>query len=542
VGLAGLLTWVLSTPGPLLREQLKAFQFWSLETCVILGLAVSVVVLPGLLRLLERRDTLSMTALTALALALTLGVAPRTNRIYYDEQIYQNIGQNLADSRLAQMCNDGAIESGRLRCSSGEYNKQPYAYPHILSLAYRLFGVRPTTAFVVNAFAMGATVCFVYLLVLVLFSDRVAAFFAALLLALTPEQLMWSASAAAEPSASLACVTALLAAACFVRSSSTVSLVGAAIATAYAVQFRPESILIVPVVSLLIWQRARGEFTRTRLWWAGLLLLGLVAIHLGHMVAVSHEGWGTTRERLSIAYVAANLMVNGWFYLADARFPVSYTLLAILGLWGWRNEAGRIVMTVYFLLFFGIALLFYAGSYDYGADVRYSLTTYPPLVILGGLGVSWLVRELRRSRPGLPVVQGLVATLGVQFLWYSAVVRSTADGAWAARADVQFARSLVPDLPGNSYVLTQNPGMFQVWGVSAGQLSLAATNPAHLDDLAKRYAGGLYLHWNFWCNVQDPIQRAFCTKVLELRPGEPIRGYRERDQYYVLYRLKIEHQ
>ena len=70
--------------------------------------------------------------------------SPRTNRIFYDEQIYQNIGQNLADLRRAQMCNDGAIEDGRLRCASGEYNKQPYAYPHLLSVAYRVFGVGPT--------------------------------------------------------------------------------------------------------------------------------------------------------------------------------------------------------------------------------------------------------------------------------------------------------------------------------------------------------------------------------------------------------------
>ena len=95
---------------------------------------------------------------------------------------------------------------------------------------------------------MGLTVCLLYLLVVILFSDRVAAFFAALLLALTPEQLVWSATAAVEPSASLASVAALLAAACFVRARSTASLAGAAVAAAYAVQFRPESFLIVPVV------------------------------------------------------------------------------------------------------------------------------------------------------------------------------------------------------------------------------------------------------------------------------------------------------
>jgi hypothetical protein len=538
VGLAALLAWVLRTPAPSLREQLKVFQFWSLETCVLLGLVIGAVVLRELLRVLDRRDILSVTMLLAMALGLTLGVAPRTNRIYYDEQIYQNIGQNLADSKLAQMCNDGAVEHGRLRCFNGEYNKQPYAYPHVLSVAYRAFGVATATAFAVNAMAMAVTACCIYLLVLILFSDRTAAFFAALLFALTPEQLVWSATASVEPSASLACVAALLAAAWFVRSRSTLSLAGAAVAAAYAAQFRPESLLIVPVIGLLLWQRSREEFGRPRLWWAGLLFLALAAIHVGHMAAVRNEGWGTPQERLSIAYLASNLRVNGWFYVGDARFPATYTLLAIVGLSGRRTEAGRMAMALYFLSFFGIVLLFYAGSYDYGADVRYSLATYPPLTVLAGLGTARLVRWIHGVKPGLPARQGLTAALAFQFLWYVPVVRSIADSAWAARADVQFARSFVPDLRGSSYVLTHNPGMFQLWGVNAGQMSLAAANPAHLDDLEARYTGGIYLHWNFWCNVQDPIQREFCTKILELRPGEPVREYRERDQQYILYRLK----
>ena len=539
VAIAALLTWVLGTRAPSLRAQLKILQLWSLETCVFLGLLIAVVVLYDLRHALDRRDTLAVSALMALALALVLGLAPRTNRIFYDEQIYQNIGQNLADTGRAQMCNDGTLHDGRLRCSNGEYNKQPYAYPHVLSLGYRLVGVGTTTAFAVNAIAMALAVGFLYLLVLFLFSDRVAAFFAALLLALTPEQLLWSATAAVEPSASLACIAALLAAACFVRSRSTVSLAGTAVATAYAVQFRPESFLIVPVVGLLLWQRTRDEFTRPRLWWAGLLLLALTAVHVAHMVAVRNEGWGTTQDRMSLAYVAANLRVNGRFYLADARFPMICTLLAILGLSGRRAEPGRLAMAFYFLSFFGIALLFYAGSYDYGADVRYSIATYPPMMILAGLGMARLVRPIERLAPRLPVSQGLAAAVVLQFFWwYSPVVRSTADGAWAARADVQFARSLVPGLRGHAYVLTHNPGMFQVWGVNAGQMSLAVTNPAYLNDLAARFPGGLYLHWNFWCNVQDPVQREFCAKVLDLRPGEPVREFRERDQHYILYRLE----
>ena len=539
LSLAVVLAWALRTPEAWLREQLKILQFWSLETSVVLGLALGAVLAREVLRGLGWRDGVRLVLPAIVGVVLTVYVAPRTNRIYYDEQIYQGIGQNLSDMKRAQMCNDGTVEYGQLQCWSGQYNKQPYAYPHALSLAYRAFGVHEAIAFRLNAVVMAATVCLVYLLVFIVFEDRIAAFFAALLIALTPEQLMWSATAAVEPSASLACVAALVAAAHFVRSRRTAALAGAAVAAAYAVQFRPESLLIVPVILLLVWQGARDEFTHPRLWWAGLLFFALTAVHIGHVFAVRHEGWGTSDARLSLGYVAANLRVNGRFYLADARFPVVFTLLAVLGLSARRTGVKPTPIVVYFLVFFGIDLLFYAGSYNYGADVRYSVLTYPPLAVLGGLGVARVVEWLERVRPGVPARRALTAGLAFQFLWYAPLVRATTEEAWAARADMRFARALAADLPENSYVLTHNPGMFHVWGINAGQMSLVAADPASLNHLAARYAGGVYLHWNFWCNVQDPVQQQFCRNALATRPVETVREYRERDQRFALYRLQL---
>ncbi|MPZ20809.1 MAG: hypothetical protein GEV06_23300 [Luteitalea sp.] len=536
--LAALLTWLMRTPSVSLREQLKVLQFWSLELCVGLVLALGAVVLRDIVRRLDRRDGLMMLMPVVLALGLTLFVAPRTNRIYYDEQIYQNVAQNLADLRLAQMCNDGTVEYGRLQCSSGEYNKQPYAYPHLLSLAYRAFGVTETTAFVVNAIVMAVTVSCVYLLVLILFGDRVAAFFAGLLIALTPQQLSWSATAAVEPSASLALLAALLCAAHASRSMSTVALAATGVAAAYAVQFRPESFLIVPVIGSLLW-RQRVGLSRPRLWWVALLSFALVVVHVGHMFAVRNEGWGTSHARLSLGYLVENLRVNGGFYLGDERFPVIFTLLAILGLLSWSFRRERMALALYFFLFFGIYLVFYAGSYDYGADVRYSLMTYPPLAMLGGLGAARLVGWLERITAGLPAQGAVTAGLAFQFLSYAPLLRATSEEAWAARADVRFARSVVPQLRGNSYVLTHNPGMFHVWGINAGQMSRVVTNPSYLDYVAARYAGGVYLHWNFWCNVPDPVQQEFCRKALENRPVETVREHRERDQRYAIYRIEL---
>lgn len=538
-----LATWLLGTSTGNLREALKVWQPRSLDACVLLGLIAAVYLLSTVGRDACRRELPRLALLAALGAGLTLFVAPRTNRIFYDEQIYQGIGQNLADLRRAQVCNDGSVEYGRLRCASGEYNKQPYAYPHALSLGYRLFGAHAGTAFAVNAAAMALTVCAVYLLVCVLFRDRDAAFFAALLIALTPEQLVWSATAAVEPSASLALVVAVLCAACYLQAGTAIALGACVVSAAYAIQFRPESLLVLPVIVFMIWPRLRLDLERPRSWWAATLFLWLVAVHVAHLFAVRHIGWGTAGPRFSLGYVAANLRVNGWFYVYDERFPAIFTLLAAVGFVAFRDRRETMSMAFYFLLFFAVDLVFYAGSYNYGADVRYSLMTYPSIAVLGGLGAAALARRLAglaQWGASVPARALLVTALAFQFLWYAPLVRATTEEGWAARADVRFAQAFAAEIPRNSYVLTHNPGMFHLWGVNAGQMSLVTSNPAYVRFLAGRYSGGIYLHWNFWCNAQDPVQQNVCRAAMAIGPAEIVQEYRERDQRYVFYRMRVE--
>ena len=72
-----------------------------------------------------------------------------------------------------------------------------------------------------------------------------------------------------------------------------------------------------------------------------------------------------------------------------------------------------------------------------------------------------------------------------------------------------------------------------------GRCRWSSTSPRTRACLAGRYAGGVYLHWNFWCNVQDPVQQELCRKAMATAPAETVREYRERDQHYALYRLRV---
>jgi hypothetical protein len=338
-------------------------------------------------------------------------------------------------------------------------------------------------------------------------------------------------------------VTALVCAAYYERTGTVAAMCAAAVSLAYAVQFRPESLLVLPVVGVLAWPRLSVDLRTPAGWWVTNLFLLLVAVHVAHLYVIRDVDWGTVGPRLSLRYLPENLRVNGGFYLHDERFPVAFTLLAAAGLFAPGYARERVSMAACFLVFLGIGLVFYAGSYNYGADVRYSLMTYPPIAVLGGLGAARLGRAVSRlstqigaGSVGVPLV---VVALLFQFLWYAPVVRATTEEAWAARADVRFAHTFSRAIPGNSYVLTHNPSMFHVWGVNAGQMSLVTSSPAYLRHLAERYQGGIYLHWNFWCNVQDPVQPDICRAALAAAPGEVVTEYRERDQRFAFYRVKL---
>lgn len=522
-----------------IREWLRLWQFWWLEAGLLLLVAGTALNWRSCLETLDVRPPawLLAVALAVAGVVLVFTLPPRTNRIYYDEQIYQSIGQNFADLRQAQICNHGNVDTGRLQCIATEYNKQPYAYPHLLSVVYRAFGAHDGLAQSLNSYLVGLTMLALFVLVVQLTGDVAAGLFAGLVLMLTPEYLLWSATAAAEPSAAFFAVVAVVATAHFVRRPSSRSTFWMVAAVAYAAQFRAESILILPVAGALVIARARGELRRRDIWIGMAAGLALLAALIAHLYAVRGESWGTPGERVSMAYLGPNLRVNGWFYFWDARFPMWYAVAAVCGAaFGAGQLRDRLVLAMYFVLFWATYLSFYAGSYNYGADVRYSLMTYAPLAALAGLGLSAAVDRIKvGERPMRFAV--LALTLVWAFSWFAPYVRAEGDEAWGARADVAFAKEVALTLPANSLILTHNPGMFQLWGRNAAQMSLATEFPELLTVWKARYGNRVYLHWNFWCNVADPAQQAFCQKALAQFPHVVVREQTVRDYRFAFYQL-----
>jgi len=116
-------------------------------------------------------------------------------------------------------------------------------------------------------------------------------------------------------------------------------------------------------------------------------------------------------------------------------------------------------------------------------------------------------------------------------------VRAVGEEAWAAREDRRYAQEIAERIPPQSMILTHNPNMFLVWGKSAAQASLATTDPVLVDSYFHRFNGGVYFHYNFWCNVPDRLQNSFCENVLKTYRHHEEMRFSTRSYRYVLYRL-----
>lgn len=538
-----LAAWYSATrvPWPPLRAWLMAWTPLLLDAIILL-LALAVIVNAGALwraaRAIDRRARMLALVIAAAAVLVSAFVAPRTNRLYFDEHIYQSIGQNIALARVAGMCNDGEFIADDFFIHAAEYNKQPNGYPHLLSVVYRLLGVREAWAQVMNNALAGLAVLLAFVLARWLARSDRAGLLAALVTALIPQVHLWCSTAAAEPSAMVAAAAGIAALAWYLEAPGARRLFLAVAALAYAVYFRPESLLVLVAAAVMVAAVRPGELLEPRLCAGAVALAVLIVPEIIHLAAVRNEAWGNPLgAKFTLSILRDNLAVNGLFYVTNRAFPALVTLGALAGALGvWRAELRwrKLPFIVWALLLWGVFLSFYAGSYGYGVDVRFSLVSLIPLAVLAGMGFDAAATALK-ARNAAVIISALLIANGIQFL---PLVRRVSQEAWQARADVAAARDFAAMLPDDAVVLTHNPNMFLLWGKSAAQMSIFTEYRAQFENgIRQRYPGGVYLHWNFWCTVPDRLQHSFAVNVTNAFPCTPVADRVFRGVRYALYRL-----
>ncbi|MFH1080043.1 MAG: glycosyltransferase family 39 protein [Pseudomonadota bacterium] len=516
---------------------------------------------------------LLLIALVLSAFFMTAFVAPRIHRIFYDEDIYASMGQVIAMTGQTGMCHYGTQDYGEFNAAWLSYYKEPSGWPFLMSLVFQLFGTNELYAFFLNNVIFAAGVLAVFFITRILTGGYFPAFLAGLVFALIPHNLTWSNTAAAEPSAALLAGLVVLCLAVYLKTGAVRHLFTLAAVVPIACQMRPESglILLWAVITVAILcaspvfsrgtgrgedggsdtcnkadrksgGRGTGFWSRREVWTAGLLGLFFLMPHLLHLFAMGGQSWGATGAKFSTEFFWNHLSVNGLYYLNNDLFPAAFTVLAVVGLLFARLDLRwRLMVFVWFLLFWGIFLFFYAGSYRYGADVRFALLSFMPIAVLAGMGGervrSWIGRA---GSVGMSEkTAGVLIVLVLMFTWmpYLPLVRAVGQEAWGARYDHRHAREFIKKIPPRAIVLTHNATMFLVWGQNAIQAYAGIRNPDIVRNLMETYQGHVYFHYGYWCNIPTDGNKQLCEDVMARYNMEEIASASEQAYRYGLYKM-----
>lgn len=531
------------------RAMVPLTTVWGMHACVVMGVAGFSGLAAGLWRWLGRRHLLFGLTLAVVGY-FACGLAPRTNRIFYDEHIYMQIGQTLAHTGRAEYANYARAEYGKFEIYLAWVNKQPNGHPYLLSWVYRVFGVSEEASHQMVCVVVGLTAALLYFAMVLLPLNLPAATPVAVAVGFifTPLVLWWGHTVSVEPTAAATTVAGFFAACLHARwrnprtgEGSPYSGAVLAATVAFAAYFRPESLMAFPVAALVL-MAADRRFLEDRVTWAALALaLALVAPNLLHLWSVRTEDWGAQDgNRFGMSFLARNLRSNIGYFTQGEWFPLAGTVLAVLGA-GWlavRNRLLGLAAGTWFALSWGTFVLFYAGGYHYGASSRYAVISAAPVALLMGIGVGALVPWAR----SLPAVGGLLGAV-LLLNWGSALhyVPTPSREAAEARGDIEWIRETAALLPHGSLVISPDPCAWNILGRNASQFATIENMVRkEMRELVRQYPGGIYLHWDYWVNAEPQRAEIWRRLIVDTKAGIFHRGRCERDKF-ALFRLDTAH-
>lgn len=507
------------------RNIVPVSTMWGMHACVVAIFAgLGGAALP-LYRLLSRRRALTALALVILGF-FACDLAPRTWRIFFDEHLYMQIGQTIAHTGRAEGANYARAEYGQFEMYSPWTNKQPNGLPYLLSWIYRTVGVSDHASHFLNPALTGLGAAALYLgLSLVPWVLPVgAALAAALLFIFTPLVLWWGNTVAVEPSAAATVTLAFMAACAHTRLRDAESVQGLP-ATALllagtvglAVYFRPESLLIFPLVTAVLWSNEDRFIEDLSAWAAGAFATALALPNLMHLWSMRTEDWGANDgRRFAAEFIAKNFKSNAGYFFGSPWFPVAGTVLAFCAV-VWllvKNRAALLTLGLWFLLSWGIFVIFYAGGYHYGASSRYAVVSCAPVAAFMGIGAAALFKQLR-ARPVL--LAGAITTGVINWTAAAHFVPTVSREAAEALADVDYIGRIAPTLPEGALVISPDPCVWLLKGINSTQFfTIESMVRGNLRELVNQYPGGIYLHWSFWHTAEPGIAQQGAQLLAEV--------------------------
>ncbi|MFH0861374.1 MAG: glycosyltransferase family 39 protein [Candidatus Altiarchaeota archaeon] len=440
---------------------------------------------------------------------LRVFVAPHTHRIFFDEDIYMDVGNSIASEGRALLCNYGTPE----KCVEGILNKEPNGYPVLVAALYLIFGRDEQSVFIFETLLGIATIAVVFLTAYLVFERDDTALYTALLFALMPSHIIWSTSVGAELISIFFILVTLLAFLIFFRAPTLRMQLLATLSAVYAIQVRPENGLLLGVMAVmfLVFDKKLTDRLKSPSFYIPWFVLALlITPHLIHLAyAARTDTWGASEGKLGLKYIDYNLPINTRFWYDNNMHPAFFTLLAIAGLvlLAVYDTRKFTFLLTWFLAYHILYIVFYSGSFTSGGiGTRFALIVSTPALFFGGYCIS-KVSDFAKEGYRRAITAVLVTLILISFYPLIGFIKSPDMQAQYAREKHDFVLSHIDEIDPSCYTLTHNPNIFLINGRSALQ-TWFGQNRRVMQDVYGKTDCVLFLE-GAWC-LWEPHKSGVC--------------------------------
>ncbi len=475
-----------------------------------------------------RRELSKVSLQTWIILALIFSIsfflrafiAPRTTRLFFDEDIYLDIGKEILINGKGALCNYGYGNE----CYEYDLMKWPNGYPFLVAVAYLLFGISTTAASNLSIVLSSLTPVLMFLMSYLITRDDKISLYSALLFSLIPIHIMWSSTTATSPAFTFFTLFAAVSFFFSFRDDTFKSQILAMSTLAYAMQIRSEGVLLLPIFGIMTLVMYDKFFTKVRekkfllVWVLFFILLIPYLVHMNY--ASQTEAWGSDGKKFSFEYAQVNIPTNLIFWIHGYEtigHPVLFTIFAVIGAAYVFTKDKRTFtfMMTWFILFFFVYAFFYAGSVKYGVDVRYTLIMYPPFIFLSSIGAN-LLTQLPKKRFYREVLNfGVIVLIFISFVQNLPSISTPSleiEEAKQARSYREFVISEMNYVDDDCYIMSHVPSIFLVMGKGSLQVWNGQDEKV-MDELFNK-TDCIIFDDGYWCHV-EPYKSSVCKTLFD---------------------------
>jgi 4-amino-4-deoxy-L-arabinose transferase-like glycosyltransferase len=490
-------------------------------TLILISLFFSLKDVKKILKPIKRNTWIILLFILFVGFILRMYFTPHTHRVYFDEDIYLDIGKQILTEGKACLCNYGDYKG----CYDCVFMKWPNGHPFTFAVAFLFFGVSENVAFNLSVLLGTLSILLVFFIGYLVSKKVEVGLYSALLLAFVPMLIVWSGTVAAEPYFIFYALFSVFSFLLLIEKEKWSTYLLAVSSVAFASQFKAESGAMLLVIALMIFlfdKKLKIKINSSKFLVSFIILLALItpyAIHVYH--SSKTDPWGATGGMFGFKYVEQNVFENAFFWIMGYQtieHPLVFTVFVIIGLiYTFIKERRIFILLVFwFAIFFTIYAFFYAGSVRYGTDVRYSLSGYPPFVILGGFGLYFIHKQFtKKMRKDVLIFALLILVVMLTFCLYLPSVNTPAEKIVEARqARVYHDRFVeyASNLNKNCYILSHVPSMYLIENVGSLQ-TWNGQNENTMRELFNK-TDCVIFDDGFWCNI-EPYKSSVCKHMFD---------------------------